>query len=102
MPQNEITLDEHQFRLSVVKSLGRLEALAQSTENHLARLNGTVARHEEKIAALQATVLAQRVASKEASAWWRRVAPLLWLAVGGMLVLFLLHSDHLLRVFSKP
>jgi len=102
MENNEITIDEHRFRMRVVESLTKLEGLAQSTDGHLVRLNGTVARHEEKIHTLQAAMLTERATSKATSTWWHRISPLVWLAVGGVLVLFLLHSDQLLRVFSKP
>jgi len=102
MDKNEITIDEHRFRLRVVESLTKLEGLAQSTDGHLARLNGSVARHEEKINGLQAAILTESAASKATSTWWHTVSPLVWLAVGGVLALFLLHSDQLLRVFSKP
>lgn len=88
--------------MRVVESLAKLETLAQSSDNHLARLNGSVARHEERINALQAAMITERAASKATSTWWHRISPLVWLAVGGVLVLFLLHSDQLLRVFSKP
>jgi hypothetical protein len=102
MEKNEITIDEHRFRLRVVESLAKLEGLAQSTDGHLARLNGSVARHEEKINSLQAAMLTERAASRATSTWWQRISPLLWLAAGGVLALFLLHSEQLLRLFSKP
>jgi hypothetical protein len=122
MAQTEITVDEHGFRLRVVESLARLETLAQSTDGHLARLNGTVARHEERLQGLQqsigqhqiecpvrkdvdtlkAAVLTEQVEARTTSAWWRRISPLVWLVIGGLVVLFLLHADQLLRVFSKP
>lgn len=120
--EKEIAIDEHQFRLGVVESLARLETLAQSTDDHLARLNGTVARHEDRLQALQqslgqhqmdcpirsevenlkAAVLTEQVETRTTSAWWHRLSPLIWLAVGGLVALFLLHADQLLRVFSKP
>jgi hypothetical protein len=119
---NEIAIDEHQFRLRVVESLARLETLAQSTDDHLSRLNGTVARHEDRLTALQenlgqhqidcpirgevetlkAAVLTEQVENRTTSAWWQRISPLIWLALGGIVVLFLLHADQLLRAFSKP
>jgi|SRR5271157_2742578 len=102
MERDEIAVDEYEFRMRVVESLARLETLAQSTDDHLARLNGTVARHEKRITSLQAAVLTEQVEARTTSAWWRRISPLVWLVVGGLLVLFLLHSDQLLRVFSKP
>ena len=122
MMQTEITMDEHSFRLRVVESLAKLETLAQSTDDHLARLNGTVARHEERLQGLQqslgqhqidcpvrgeveilkAAVLTEQVETRTSSTWWHRISPLIWLVVGGLVVLFLLHADQLLRVFSKP
>lgn len=102
MERDEIAVDEYEFRMRVVESLARLETLAQSTDEHLGRLNGTVARHEKRIGALQAAVLTEQVEARTTSAWWRRMSPLVWLVAGGLLVLFLLHSDQLLRVFSKP
>ncbi len=120
--EKEIAVDEHQFRLGVVESLARLETLARSTDEHLARLNGTVARHEERLQTLQQSfgqhqidcpirgevetlktaVLTEQVESRTSSEWWQRLSPLIWLAVGGLLVLFLVHADQILRVFSKP
>lgn len=120
--ENEITLDEHQFRMRVVESLARLETLAQSTDDHLVRLNGSVDRHEARLDELQqslaqhpidcaigaeveslkAAVLSGQVESQTTAAWWRQISPLIWLAIGGLLVLFLVHGDQLLRVFSKP
>jgi hypothetical protein len=122
MMQTEITTDEHRFRLRVVESLARLETLAQSTDDHLARLNGSVARHEERLQVLQQSlgqhqidcpvrgeveilktaVLTEQVESRTTSAWWHRLSPLIWLVAGGVIVLFLLHAEELLRVFSKP
>ena len=32
----------------------------------------------------------------------QRISPLIWLAIGGVIVLFLVHADELLRVFAKP
>lgn len=122
MEQPEITFDEHQFRITVVKSLTRLETLAESTDGHLKRLNGSVARHEERIATLQqnltehplecpmrqevdslkASVITEQAEEKATAAWWSRVSPLVWLVIGGVLALFLLHSPDLLKLFTKP
>ena len=122
MERDEIAVDEYEFRMRVVESLARLETLAQSTDDHLARLNGTVARHEDRLQALQqslgqhqmdcpiwgevenlkAAVLTEQVETRTTFVWWHRLSPLIWLAVGGLVALFLLHADQLLRVFSKP
>lgn len=122
MERDEITIEETQFRMRVVESLARLETLAQSTDDHLARLNGTVARHEERLQLLQqsfgqhqidcpvrgevetlkAAVLTEQVETRTSSTWWHRMSPLIWLVVGGLVVLFLLHSEQLLQVFSRP
>jgi len=122
MTQPEITLDEHQFRLRVVESLARLETLAESTEAHLRRLNGSVARHEERIATLQQdltehtvecpvrdeievlrdSMIREQAGDAATVAWWTRVSPLVWLVIGGVLALFLLHGPDLIRLFSKP
>jgi hypothetical protein len=122
MIQTEITMDEHRFRLRVVESLARLETLAQSTYDHLGSLTKTVARHEDRIQILQqgigqhqidcplraevetlkAAVLTEQVETRTTLAWWQRISPLIWLAVGGLVALFLLQANQLLRVFSKP
>jgi len=120
--ENGITIDEHKFRMHVVESLTRLETLAQSTDARLARLNGSVACHEERIHDLQqmmdqhqvdcpmretvetlrAAIISDEAEHKASASWWRAASPLLWLIVGGVLVLFLVHSKEMLRVFSKP
>jgi hypothetical protein len=102
MTETEMMREEQSFRLRVVESLAKLETLAQSTEDHLKRLNGTVARHEVEINVLKEDVLTEKVKSRTSLAWWRRISPLIWLGIGGLLVLFLVHSDDLLRAFSKP
>jgi hypothetical protein len=122
MTEPGIEITEQDFHLRVVASLARLETLAQSTDDHLARLNGTVARHEDRLQALQqsidhhqidcpvrgdvetlkAAVLTEQVEARTTSAWWRRISPMVWLVIGGLVALFLLHADQLLRVFSKP
>jgi type II secretory pathway component PulF len=54
------------------------------------------------VEALKVAALSERVTSNVTSAWWQRISPLLWLAVGGVIVLFLIHADELLRHFVKP
>ncbi len=122
MTETHIPADEHSYRMSVLESLTRLETLAKATADHLARLNGSVARHEERLQHLQqaccehqthcpigqdvqtlkAAVLADETEARAASVWWGRLAPALWLGIGGVIVLFLVHANELLRAFSKP
>jgi hypothetical protein len=102
MEQAEITLNEHEFRIGVVKSLARLETLAQSTDAHLKRLNGSVARHEEKIALLQQGMASDHAAQKATAAWWRRVAPLVWVFVGCILALLALNGPKLAKLVLQP
>jgi hypothetical protein len=122
MIEPEIEITEQDFHLRVVASLARLEIMAKSTDDHLQRLNGTVDRHEERLQALREDVgrhqlqcpvradvellktatLTEKVTSQVTSAWWQRISPLLWLAVGGVIVLFLIHADELLQHFAKP
>ena len=122
MIEPEIEITEQDFHLRVVASLARLEIMAKSTDDRLQRLNGTVGRHEERLQALREDVgrhqlqcpvradvellktatLTEKVTSQVTSAWWQRVSPLLWLAIGGVIVLFLIHADELLRHLAKP
>lgn len=122
MTEPEIEITEQDFHLRVVASLARLETLAESTDDRLQRLNGTVERHEQRLQALREDVgrhqlqcpvradvellktatLTEKVTSQVTSAWWQRISPLLWLAVGGVIVLFLIHADELLRHLAKP
>jgi hypothetical protein len=100
--KDEIPINEHQFRLRVVESLTKLETLAESTDDHLKRLNGTVARHETDINVLKQDILTEKVTARTSLAWWHRISPLIWLGIGGLIVLFLVHSEELLRAFLKP
>ena len=122
MIEPEIEITEQDFHLRVVASLARLEIMAKSTDDHLQRLNGTVDRHEERLQALREDVgrhqlqcpvradvellktatLTEKVTSQVTSAWWQRISPLIWLAIGGVIVLFLIHADELLRHLAKP
>ena len=122
MTEPEIEITEQDFHLRVVASLARLEIMAKSTDDRLQRLNGTVGRHEERLLAIQtrcaqqqlqcpvradveilkAATLTEKVTSQVTSAWWQHISPLLWLAIGGVIVLFLIHADELLRHFAKP
>ena len=122
MTEPEIEITEQDFHLRVVASLARLEIMAKSTDDHLNRLNGTVGHHEERLLAIQtrcaqqqlqcpvradveilkAATLTEKVTNQVTSAWWQRISPLLWLAIGGVIVLFLIHADELLRHFAKP
>ena len=114
--------DEIAFRMRVIEALTKIETLGLSTDQHLARLNGTVVRHEERldtlkdvlsnhktqcpllleVAALKSAALIRATETQAASAWWQRISPLIWLAIGGVIVLFLVHADELLRAFAKP
>jgi hypothetical protein len=95
--------------------------LAVATEAHLKTLNGSVGRHEQEIhvlnqslgehrascptraevEALRVMLLTQQAQARTTSAWWGRLSPLIWLAIGGVLVLFLSHAQELLSAFTK-
>jgi hypothetical protein len=100
METGDISLDEHKFRLHVVESLTRLEVIGEATTSHLARLNGSVARHEERIGTIQASMVDQAAERRTVVAWWARLSPLVWLAVGGVIAMFLMHGKELLQVFK--
>jgi hypothetical protein len=109
-----IGIEEHKFRMQVVRSLTKLESLASKTEAHLKLLNGSVARQDswiaqhpmscglrEDVSKLKAAVLTADVAAQTSAKWWHALAPLIWLAAGALLVLCLVHSSELLKAFSK-
>jgi len=55
-----------------------------------------------EVAALKSAALIRVTERQASSAWWQRISPLIWLAIGGVIVLFLVHADELLRHFAKP
>jgi hypothetical protein len=116
----QIEMGEHEYRVHVVRALSRLEILAQSTDEHLKRLNGTVAKHEDRlntlwkdvtehpimcplraeVEKLQRAVLVDETRVETTEKWWTRASPLIWLAIGGLLVLFLVHAKDILPLVA--
>ena len=109
-----------EFQLRVVESLTRLETLAEATADHMKRLNGSVARHEQNIGSLRqdltehpvqcpmradvdqlkASALTEHTQAETNAVWWTRLSPIIWLAIGGIAVLFLLNAKSLLEALT--
>lgn len=132
MPQNTQSLETREMSEQILtlltevraeqgKALGRLDGISE----HLARLNGTVARHEQAIndqkntcekrqlLGDQVPVLSARIDTLEKSVWahhqeaevdakWMRMLrPVLFTALGAGAVLMLQHAPELLRYFIR-
>jgi hypothetical protein len=55
-----------------------------------------------EVAALKSAALIRATETQATLTWWQRISPLIWLAIGGVIVLFLVHADELLRHLAKP
>lgn len=105
----DITMQQHEFQLEVVRSLAELKTGQQGIIDHLARLNGSVAKHEERFVEVRQFMsehpanCPMREAFDElrgASKWKRRYQPWAVLVIGGALALVgkvvLLHGWELM------
>jgi t-SNARE complex subunit (syntaxin) len=101
----------------VIRSLVRLETLAETTEQHLRTLNGTVKDHgimlggleielkqhqldcplRNEVEALKTANEALKSAHNERAAWINKIFPFITAIIGGVIVIFLLHSNDILK-----
>ena len=120
MSDQQIPMNEHEYRIHVVRTLSRLEILAEAADEHLKRLNGSVAKHEERlntlwrdfsqhplacplraeVEKLQRAVLVDETSAATTEKWWKRISPLIWLGIGCVLALLLLHAKNLLPLIE--
>jgi hypothetical protein len=121
-------MSEHDFQIEMLNQLRDLSvgqsAIATdmaAVKEHLVRLNGSVARHEERIGQMQIElaerrnqcplvdmlevrirpledhVVAERESEKTTSSWMKHMWPFIWVASGAFGLLILLHATDLLK-----
>ena len=101
MPNEEISNDEHIFRISVLTTLAELRVSSKGINDQLDRLNGSVAKQEARIATLEVKDAA-RAAAAEAltsarSKWEPWVRSISLFVIGAVSVLVLTHGPEIVK-----
>jgi hypothetical protein len=93
------------YDLQVSESLGRLEAGVTGINARLDRLNGSVARHEQRITTIEisgaAHAAGQRAAVETSDKWMDRLKPIGGLILAFVAGLILSHAPELLKLLGK-
>ena len=118
MPNQDMGTD---YWEKILRSLIRLETLAEATANHLHLLNGTVKEHgllfaklelelkqhqldcplRTEVEMLKTANEALKSAHHERMSWINKIFPLVTAILGGIIVLFLLHANDILKWITK-
>lgn len=88
-----------EFENRVLTSLTKLETSSVAVEDHLARLNGKVAAHEEKIGSLLLSQAREEGSAKTTAAWVNKLSPVAWFIGGVFLMLVATNIEGIKKFF---
>lgn len=105
MSDHEIPLNEHEFRLTVVRQLAEVTTTMQNVVTRLDTLNGSVAKHEARLGSLEvkdaiaeATRHAKLEAKRALEPWIR---PVVFAIACALAITILMNGPAIVKAFGK-
>lgn len=105
MSEHEISRDEHQFRIAVIRQLTELNASTNGVVSRLDTLNGSVAKHEARLTTIEMKDAAVSAANEAVAnarlesrqKWVPWVRPVMLMFVTLILALILMNGPALVK-----